>query len=397
MTSPVGSKSRFYLAVLLAAALMTGGCAQSPTQLKDTILYPDLPQRPRIQFLTQIRNEESLYQAKSSGFRDFVVGDEQKSARQLGRPFALGHNRHNLYVLDKVWQTVVRIDLSNGEFHPIRDMRGGAMEEPQSIFVSEDGILYVADSKRREILIYNERGEFESSFKLDNNIRPVDIAARDDLLYVVDLNGHAVLVLDSATGEVVESIGGLGREPGLFNKPTNLAIDPNGNIFITDLMNNRAQMFDEKGSFVRAFGANERYFGGAVKPKGLDADHSGLMYLTDAAFSMVTIWDSETGTPLMPFGQRSPRGEASIAELYLPTDVHIDYDNVDYFQKFADPMFDLKYIVYVANSLVAINVYGFGEWKGSLEPRKAERKSKSVPDDIDSVRGLEDLESVEEL
>jgi hypothetical protein len=51
--------------------------------------------------------------------------------------------------------------------------------------------------------------------------------------------------------------------------------------------------------------------------------------------------------------------------LDMPTAVAIDYDNVEYFREYADPDFEIDYLVVVANQFGAnkIVVYGFGSLK----------------------------------
>jgi len=49
----------------------------------------------------------------------------------------------------------------------------------------------------------------------------------------------------------------------------------------------------------------------------------------------------------------------------LPTDIDIDYGSVPYFQQFADPDFELEFIIAVANQFgySKVNVFGFGRHK----------------------------------
>ncbi|MBK6839081.1 MAG: hypothetical protein IPG90_13205 [Bacteroidetes bacterium] len=44
----------------------------------------------------------------------------------------------------------------------------------------------------------------------------------------------------------------------------------------------------------------------------------------------------------------------------IPAKVIVDYDNLSYFQKYVDPAFDLKYLVFVTSQYGPdlINVYG---------------------------------------
>jgi hypothetical protein len=51
--------------------------------------------------------------------------------------------------------------------------------------------------------------------------------------------------------------------------------------------------------------------------------------------------------------------------LDLPTDIDIDYGSVPYFEQYADPEFELEFIIVVANQfgLTKVNVFGFGRHK----------------------------------
>ncbi|MEF9427123.1 MAG: hypothetical protein L0956_08110, partial [Candidatus Mariimomonas ferrooxydans] len=54
----------------------------------------------------------------------------------------------------------------------------------------------------------------------------------------------------------------------------------------------------------------------------------------------------------------------------MPGSIYIDYQNSEYFKKYADKDFSLKYLVYVGNLLgdKKLNVYGFGDWIGAPLP-----------------------------
>jgi hypothetical protein len=80
----------------------------------------------------------------------------------------------------------------------------------------------------------------------------------------------------------------------------------------------------------------------------------------DGAFQNVQMFDAD-GQILMYFG--SPGNDRG--SLNLPTGIDIDYDNVEYFRKYADPDFEIEYLVVVANQFGPnkIVVYGFGSLK----------------------------------
>ena len=73
---------------------------------------------------------------------------------------------------------------------------------------------------------------------------------------------------------------------------------------------------------------------------------------------------ADDGAILMFFGQPgTKRGDFN-----LPTVVKVDYDNVEYFRKYAAPGFEIEYLVLVANQfgLNKVTVFGFGSATSGL-------------------------------
>src|SRR5262249_58756503 len=74
------------------------------------------------------------------------------------------------------------------------------------------------------------------------------------LLYVADAKKHQVLCYAAGDGALVRAIGKRGIDAGEFNFPTNLSVDSNGRLYVTDTLNFRVQVFDGSGSFVSSIG-----------------------------------------------------------------------------------------------------------------------------------------------
>jgi len=60
-------------------------------------------------------------------------------------------------------------------------------------------------------------------------------------------------------GKYLLKFGGNGSEDGQFSSPTDIAIDPNDNIIICDNGNNRVQIFDKNGRFLKKFPVPKPY------------------------------------------------------------------------------------------------------------------------------------------
>lgn len=384
MKQPRGAIMKQLGSVCVTALIFVlAGCAQSPvSNTAEAVFYPPLPQPPKLQYLMMIAGDHSLdpNERGIAALDEFLVGDRATGNRKyLERPISIAHAPGLLYVLDGKLKFVIQVDLATGKFYPISDSRAGILANPTSVTVDEDGLIYVADQGRHEIIVYNEHSEYERSYKLGEHARPIDAVVIGDHVFVSDLGSYEIHKFDKHTGEYIEALGGPGTEPGLFNQPTFMARSPTNDLLVTDFLNYRVQMIDQLGNPIRAYGALGRGPGAIARPKGIDVDRGGNLYITDVGFGMVTVFDIHTGNGRMAFAKQGT-GKGS---LYMPPDVHIDYDNVGYFQRFVHPDFNLEYIVYVSNALRSVNVYGFGQWTGPLTPRT---RSKAP---VDTAKGTE--------
>ena len=96
------------------------------------------------------------------------------------------------------------------------------------------------------------------------------------------------------------------------------------------------------------------------RPKGVAVDREGRVYVSDAAFQNVQVFE-DNGRLLMAFGQPK-QGEG----MSLPAGVAIDYDHVPLFARYADPNFKVDYLIIVASQIAPnkVDVFGFGKMVG---------------------------------
>lgn len=141
---------------------------------------------------------------------------------------------------------------------------------------------------------------------------PRDIAiAPDGTLYVADSLNHRILHLDSEGG-LLHAWGEYGATdyntrvaapPGTFNEPWGVAVGLDGSVYVADTWNNRIQKFTSDGEFLTMwgeFGAAETrmHFWG---PRGVAADSKGRVFVTDTGNKRIVIFDSD-GNDLASIG-----------------------------------------------------------------------------------------------
>lgn len=348
---------------LLAFLLLSACAAQMPSQEADdeVVFYPPPPQHPRIQFLYSISTEDDFGEGQSALNR-FVMGD-QPSGKKIDKPYDVASTNGKIYVMDRVMKTILILDLDRKMMSPIKDTGMGALDEPSGIWVTPDETKYIADMKRRQVVVFGKDNKYVRSYGGKAIFdKPVDVAVFGDRIYVCDMSKNSVYGLDRHSGEIVMTIGHIGTEEGELYKPTHVVVDKDGNLFVNDAFNFRVQKFGPDGVFIKSYGFLGDSMGAFARPKGLDVDQEGHLYVADAAFENVQIFDDQTGQLLLFFGGPG-HGPGN---LYLPSAVNIDYNNTTYFSNFADKNFKVKYLLYVSNMFGGrrLNIYGFGDWLG---------------------------------
>lgn len=139
--------------------------------------------------------------------------------------------------------------------------------------------------------------------------RPRDLAiAPDGSLYVVDSENHRIQHLDP-DGNVLHIWGAFGDSTsgeapgGTFNQPWGIAIDQAGFVYIADTWNHRVQKFTADGQFITQWG----YFGQAESPtafwgpRDIAIDPQNRLFVSDTGNKRIVVFDSE-GNYLTSYG-----------------------------------------------------------------------------------------------
>ena len=184
------------------------------------------------------------------------------------------------------------------EFDPsgkfLKGFGHGLFVSPHKITVDHDGNLWVADngmkdSKGQQVFKFNQDGRILLTLGkagvagpgLDTFDQPTEVAvAPNGDIFVADGHGSAptanarIMKFDK-NGKFIKTWGKKGTGIGEFDCPHTLAFDSQGRLFVGDRQNNRIQIFDQDGHFI----AEWKQFG---RPSGIFIDKNDVLYVADS-------------------------------------------------------------------------------------------------------------------
>ncbi|MDQ1264829.1 MAG: hypothetical protein QG559_1830, partial [Campylobacterota bacterium] len=289
------------------------------------LVWPSPPDEPRIEFVASVKDYKDCGIKKSffAKVYDFLLGEDEKpfiapfgTHAEKDRVFVSDIATKVLYVFDKKEHKVLTIEGSNKE----------SFLYPIDIVTDKSGNIYVSDSVRAKVFVFEEDGDFSHIIAPKELQRPVGLAISPDgqKLYIVDTLSDKIHIT-TLSGKLLNSLGKRGNGDGEFNKPTFMEVGSNGNLYISDSMNHRVQILDKDGKFIRKFGQLGQEIGSFGSPRGISLDSQGNIYVSDTMFNNMQIFN-QNGELLMVLGRY---GEKK-GEFSLPEDISITPNNEIY-------------------------------------------------------------------
>jgi DNA-binding beta-propeller fold protein YncE len=295
---------------------------------------------------------------RGRSFYDYVTGVQTTTA-PLTKPYGLAVYDGKIFVCDTVADKIEVFDFKEHRASYFDPQGEGKLRLPINITIDRDGTRYVADTGRAQVLIFRPDGTFIEALGMKDEMKPSDVAVSSDRLYIADLLNHCVKVYGKTDHKLLFTIpvDASGKQGKLLS-PTNLALDQEHNrLLVADTGGNTVQVYDLQGKYLRSIGRAGVAPGMFARPKGVAIDRQGIAYVVDAATQVVQLFDTE-GRLLMFFAEP---GASTQGEVILPAVVKLDYDNLNYFQKFVAPGHRLDYLIFVTSQFGSqkVSVYGF--------------------------------------
>ena len=200
------------------------------------------------------------------------------------------------------YQKVGAILIYNTETRDVQLIRKGYEAHiglVNGLAIDDDDRLFVSDGKMSRVLIFDAKHQVIGQIN-ESLADPVGLAidTQNRFLYVVDTQLDQVVVFDADTLKPLRRIGTGGKNhwlttPGDFGAPSNVALDKEGNVYITDTMNNRVEIFDPDGKFLSQFGKHGDGPGYLARPKGIAVDGDGHIWVADSYQDRVQVFNRE--------------------------------------------------------------------------------------------------------
>jgi len=223
-------------------------------------------------------------------FRSVENWAQLPAGMQWGQVISVKPDSHgNLWVFHRSDPPVLEFDAS-GKF--LKSFGAGMFVQPHGLEIDRDGNIWTTDQNAKD-----GKGEQVIKFSPEGKVLmtlgkagvagngpgtfngPCDVAiAPNGDIFVADGHGgdtNARVVKFTKDGKYVKEWGKKGAGPGEFDTLHSMAMDSKGRLFIADRGNSRIQIFDQDGKFI----AEWKQFG---RPSGLYITKNDTLYAVDS-------------------------------------------------------------------------------------------------------------------
>lgn len=207
---------------------------------------------------------------------------------------------YRVYVFHRGKTPVVVFD-RDGKY--LRSWGDGHFTTPHGLRIDPAGNVWTTDMSSHQVLKFDAEGKLlltlgkkgEKGDSPDRFNRPTDVAVTPSgEFYISDGYGNSRVIKFSKEGKFLKQWGKRGTGEGEFNLPHAICLDAKGRVYVGDRENKRIQVFDAEGKFLAQWKESG-------SPYGLFL-FKDRMFVADAVNNWVQVLDME-GKPLGRWGQ----------------------------------------------------------------------------------------------
>jgi len=178
-----------------------------------------------------------------------------------------------------------------------QDLRFPEMKRPLGLAADLNGGLLITDTEAHALFILDKFLKLTINIPLEVSIDPTDVLPVNDLLWIIDNDGHRILIVDRK-GSIKHTLGKKGSVGPTFSYPSTITLGKANQIFVCDVLNGRLQLFNTDRSYqgqIADWGITPGFL---FRPKGVASREDGR----------IAVSDSFTGT-LQTFSSQSSQGK----------------------------------------------------------------------------------------
>ncbi len=217
----------------------------------------------------------------------------------LGQPTGVGiDSREHVFVFHRsgrTWtalfpdslissNTILELDNETGKI--LNSWGANLFIMPHGLTVDKQDNIWVTDVGLHQVFKFNHAGQIlmksgvakvSGNDSLHFNL-PTDVAVADDgSFYVSDGYGNSRVARFSSSGKYLFQWGTYGNKAGEFDIPHGITLDNKGNVYVADRENNRIQVFDSTGIFLKELKNNHS----VAQLPSLSIDNSQNLFAID--------------------------------------------------------------------------------------------------------------------